>query len=57
MINMNYIPYIKGLTVDDAHLMITDKECSNGVLHVIDKVLVPPGLNMMELLDVDSELR
>ena len=54
---MNYIPYIKGLTVDDAHLLITDKECSNGVLHVIDKVLVPPGLNMMEILDVDPELR
>lgn len=48
--------FMNGLTVDDAHLMLTDKECSNGVLHVIDKVLVPPGLNMMELLDVDPEL-
>lgn len=48
--------FMNGLTIDDAHLMITDKECSNGVLHVIDKVLVPPGLNMMELLDVDTEL-
>ncbi|VDI15691.1 transforming growth factor-beta-induced protein [Mytilus galloprovincialis] len=46
----------QGLTIDDAHLVIPDIESSNGVLHVIDKVLVPPGLNMMELLNVDEEL-
>lgn len=49
--------YFQGLTIDDAHLVIPDIESSNGVLHVIDKVLVPPGLNMLELLNVDDELR
>lgn len=48
--------YINGITVDDAHLVTPDKEFSNGFLHVIDKVLVPPGLTLMELLDVDPEL-
>ncbi|XP_071127274.1 transforming growth factor-beta-induced protein ig-h3-like isoform X2 [Mytilus edulis] len=48
--------FINGLTIDDAHLVIPDIESSNGVLHVIDKVLVPPGLNMIELLNVDEEL-
>lgn len=49
--------HFQGLTIDDAHLVIPDIESSNGVLHVIDKVLVPPGLNMLELLNVDDELR
>jgi transforming growth factor-beta-induced protein len=29
--------------VNDAEVIITDIECSNGVIHVIDTVLLPPG--------------
>jgi transforming growth factor-beta-induced protein len=31
----------KGLMVDDASVVTTDIECSNGVIHVIDKVILP----------------
>lgn len=43
--------------MDDAHLITVDKESCNGVLHVIDKVLVPPGLNLVQLLEVFPDLR
>ncbi len=31
-----------GVTVGGANVIITDVECSNGVIHVIDAVLIPP---------------
>jgi uncharacterized surface protein with fasciclin (FAS1) repeats len=31
----------EGVTVGEAHVVKTDIECSNGVIHVIDKVLIP----------------
>ena len=30
-----------GVTIDDAKVVTTDIECSNGVIHVIDKVILP----------------
>ncbi|UCD65189.1 MAG: fasciclin domain-containing protein [Candidatus Zixiibacteriota bacterium] len=31
----------KGVMVNDARVMTTDIECTNGVIHVIDKVIIP----------------
>jgi uncharacterized surface protein with fasciclin (FAS1) repeats len=31
-----------GVQVDGANVVTTDIECSNGVIHVIDRVLTPP---------------
>jgi uncharacterized surface protein with fasciclin (FAS1) repeats len=31
-----------GVKVGDANVTMTDIETSNGVIHVIDKVLIPP---------------
>jgi uncharacterized surface protein with fasciclin (FAS1) repeats len=33
----------KGVTVNGAHVTTPDIECSNGVIHVIDTVLMPKG--------------
>jgi len=32
-----------GVMVDSATIIITDVECSNGVIHVIDAVMIPPA--------------
>jgi uncharacterized surface protein with fasciclin (FAS1) repeats len=30
-----------GVTIDDAHVIKPDIECTNGVIHILDKVLIP----------------
>jgi len=37
-----------GVTVDGAAIIETDIECSNGVIHVIDAVIVPSTLDIVE---------
>lgn len=37
-----------GVTVDGATVIKTDIECSNGVIHVIDSVLLPSTLDLVE---------
>jgi uncharacterized surface protein with fasciclin (FAS1) repeats len=32
-----------GVTVNDAHVVTADIEASNGVIHVIDAVILPPA--------------
>ena len=32
-----------GVKVNDANVITTDIECSNGVCHIIDSVLIPPA--------------
>ncbi len=32
-----------GVKVNDANVIMTDIECSNGVCHIIDSVLIPPA--------------
>ena len=43
----NYIPIriqaADGVKVDDANVIKTDIMASNGVVHVIDKVIMPPS--------------
>ena len=36
----------KGVRVGDANVVKTDIPASNGVIHVIDRVLLPPGLEL-----------
>ena len=39
-----------GVTVNDAKVLTADVAASNGVIHVIDKVLLPPGVDVAALL-------
>ena len=39
-----------GVTVNDAKVLTADIATSNGVIHVIDKVLLPPGIDVAALL-------
>ena len=38
-----------GAMINDATVAIPDVEASNGVIHAIDKVLLPPSMNIVEL--------
>jgi uncharacterized surface protein with fasciclin (FAS1) repeats len=38
-----------GVTVDGAKVLSADIECSNGVIHVIDSVIMPAGDNLVSL--------
>lgn len=40
-----------GVKVNDANVTATDVEASNGVIHVIDAVIVPPTVDVNTLLD------
>ena len=31
------------ITIDGANVIVTDIECSNGVIHVVDTVMLPPA--------------
>ncbi len=37
------------VTVDSANVVTTDIECSNGIIHVVDSVLLPEARNMVEV--------
>jgi len=38
-----------GVQVNDATVILADVEASNGVIHVIDKVIVPPTVDLASL--------
>jgi len=40
--------------VNDAQVVITDVQASNGVIHVIDTVILPPSGNIAETLEADG---
>jgi len=40
-----------GVMVNDATVVATDVEASNGVIHVIDTVIVPPTVDVAALLE------
>lgn len=40
-----------GVTVDRARVTTTDIECSNGIIHVIDSVIIPSGDNLVATAD------
>jgi uncharacterized surface protein with fasciclin (FAS1) repeats len=35
-----------GVTIDGANVVTADVEASNGVIHVIDSVIIPAGLEL-----------
>ena len=43
-----------GVFINDAQVIITDIEASNGVIHVIDTVILPPAGNIAEVLTADG---
>lgn len=43
-----------GVFINDAQVIITDIEASNGVIHVIDTVILPPSRNIAEALTADG---
>jgi uncharacterized surface protein with fasciclin (FAS1) repeats len=44
-----------GVKVNGANVIATDVEASNGVIHVIDAVIVPPSLDVASLLPTPEE--
>ncbi|XP_014775042.1 transforming growth factor-beta-induced protein ig-h3 [Octopus bimaculoides] len=48
--------YRKGIMVDDARVMTSDRKSGNGVIHTIDKVLIPPEQTLMGLVQSDPTL-
>jgi len=38
------------ITIADAKISAVDVDASNGVIHVVDKVMVPAGVNLGALL-------
>lgn len=47
--------YRKAVGVESAIVKTSDIEGQNGVLHIIDRVLTPPKLNIIEMLDNNKE--
>jgi transforming growth factor-beta-induced protein len=45
------------VTVDGAKVIITDVQTSNGVIHVIDTVMIPPKANIVETLAADGRFK
>ena len=68
VVNMTAIPTLQGgnltvevtdegVTVDGANVTATDIVCSNGVIHVIDAVLIPPAEEpSMDIMETVEEL-
>ncbi|XP_041359331.1 transforming growth factor-beta-induced protein ig-h3-like isoform X2 [Gigantopelta aegis] len=48
--------YRGGLVVNNARITSMDHTCENGVVHKIDKVLMPPQDSIMEIIAKDHEL-
>ena len=44
-----------GVFIGDSKVTQADMECSNGVIHIIDQVLIPP-LNILETAIIDDDL-
>ena len=40
----------KGILIDDAEIILANQECYNGIIHVIDKVLVEPEEDLMSII-------
>lgn len=49
------ISLMGGAKVNEANIILVDKEARNGVIHGIDAVLLPPMMNIMELVDSNPD--
>lgn len=45
-----------GIVVDDAKVLSTDRQSDSGVIHTINKVLIPPEQTLMGLIQTDPAL-
>lgn len=55
MTNHIYI-FLQKIVIDGSKVLLADQNATNGVIHVIDKVLVPlPSQNMLQYLASDGE--
>ncbi|XP_060590132.1 periostin-like [Ruditapes philippinarum] len=45
-----------GILMDDASITSPNHECSNGIIHVIDKVLSPPVNNIFDIIEYAEDL-
>jgi hypothetical protein len=43
--------------MDDASITSPNHDCSNGIIHVIDKVLSPPVNNIFDIIEYAEDLR
>ncbi|XP_064609669.1 transforming growth factor-beta-induced protein ig-h3-like [Liolophura sinensis] len=48
--------YRKGLAVNDATVTNPDNTCANGVIHVVDKVMLPPESDLLDMIRSDPDL-
>lgn len=49
------ISLMGGAKVNESNIILVDKEARNGVIHGIDKVLLPPMMNILELVDSNPD--
>ena len=47
----------KGILIDDAEIILANQECYNGIIHVIDKVLVEPEDDLMSIIRKIKDIR
>jgi uncharacterized surface protein with fasciclin (FAS1) repeats len=43
-------PAAEGLTINGAAIVVADVDASNGVIHAINKVILPPGVDVAKLI-------
>ena len=51
---INVVANESGVTVNDVDVIVVDVNASNGVIHVLDEVLIPPSLDATALLVLDQ---
>ncbi|MBC6367959.1 fasciclin domain-containing protein [Algoriphagus sp. AK58] len=49
------ISLMGGAKVNEANIVMVDKQARNGVIHGIDRVLLPPAENIMQLVDGNQD--
>jgi hypothetical protein len=45
-----------GVTINDATVVSADVMTSNGVIHIIDSVLVPPSIDVVEFMEASCSM-
>ena len=48
---------LQGILIDDAEILLANQECYNGIIHIVDKVLVEPEDDLMTMIRNADDLR